>query len=328
MDTLRGLHPVIDLIMRHRGVSKLKSTYVDALPALIHPRTHRIHTTFNQATAATGRLSSIDPNLQNIPVRTGSGNKIRRAFIARDIGKDPMLLRRLLADRAADHGAPEPGQGTDRGIRRRRGHPRRYGRERLRRAAGRGDVGAAPAGEGVQLRRHVRPQRVRPLYARGYLAREAGAFIKRYFEKYTGVRDWRTGAVERCRSLGYAETLMGRRRYIPEIKSPNYQIRSAGERIAINMPLQGRRATSSGGDEPHRRRAAEKKLETKMILQVHDELIFEGPRTEVDSVREMCLRTMPASLDLAVPLKVDIKTGKNWGELEVQLGRSSPTRRR
>ncbi len=322
MDTLRGLHPVIDLIMRYRGVSKLKSTYVDALPALIHPKTHRIHTTFNQVTAATGRLSSIDPNLQNIPVRTGSGNRIRRAFIARDIGKDPMLL-------AADYSQVElrimAHLSQDRAL------IEAFGADEDIHAATAASVFGVPLDEVTpEQRRRAKVFNFGVMYGlseyglstrEGISREEAGAFIKRYFEKYTGVRDWRTGAVERCRSLGYAETMLGRRRYIPEIKSPNYQIRSAGERIAINMPLQG---TASDIIKVAMNRIdaemAEKQLETKMILQVHDELIFEGPRSEIDTIREMCLRIMPASLDLAVPLKVDIKTGKNWGELEVALG--------
>jgi DNA polymerase-1 len=150
---------------------------------------------------------------------------------------------------------------------------------------------------------------------------EAATFIRRYFEKYAKVGAWRDGAIESCRTLGYAETLMGRRRYIPEIKSPNFQIRSSGERMAINMPVQGTasdiiKVAMNRIDEE----ITERKLTSRMILQVHDELIFEGPRAEIDTVRDMCLRVMPKSLDLVVPLNVDIKTGKNWGELEVARG--------
>jgi DNA polymerase-1 len=150
---------------------------------------------------------------------------------------------------------------------------------------------------------------------------EAATFIRRYFEKYEKVRAWRDGAIESCRKLGYAETMMGRRRYIPEIKSPNFQVRSSGERMAINMPVQG---TASDIIKVAMNRIDEELMErgmqSRMILQVHDELIFEGPRSELDDVREIALRVMPRSLDLVVPLKVDIKTGKNWGELEVAKG--------
>ncbi len=322
MDTLRGVHPAVDLIMRYRGVSKLKSTYVDALPVLINPKTHRIHSTFNQATAATGRLSSNDPNLQNIPVRTGYGNKIRRAFIARDVGTEPMLLAadysqielRIMAHLSQDPALIEAFLSDE-------------------------DIHAATASNVFQVpldevtseqRRRAKVFNFGVLYGLSEYGlstkeriprEEAAEFIKRYFEKYAQVRAWRDGAIESCRTLGYAETLMGRRRYIPEIKSPNYQIRSSGERMAINMPVQGtasdiiKVAMNRIDDE-----LTEKKLQTKMILQVHDELIFEGPRAEIDSVRDMCLRIMPKSLDLVAPLKIDIKTGKSWGELEVAKG--------
>jgi len=322
MDNLRGAHPIIDLIMRHRAISKLKGTYVDALPALIHPGTRRIHSTFNQVTAATGRLSSNDPNLQNIPVRTGYGNKIRRAFIARDIGKQPMLLAadysqielRIMAHLSQDPALIEAFQSDE-------------------------DIHAATAAHvfGVDIDEVTPEQRRRAkVFNFGVLyglseyglstkeripREEAGEFIRRYFEKYERVRAWRDRAIESCRTLGYAETLMGRRRYIPEIKSPNFQVRSSGERMAINMPVQGtasdiiKVAMNRIDDE-----IAARALESRMILQVHDELIFEGPRGEVEIVREMCLRLMPKSLDLVVPLKIDVKVGTNWGELEVARG--------
>jgi len=322
MENLRGAHPVIDLIMRQRGVAKLKSTYVDALPALINPRTNRIHTTFNQTTAATGRLSSNDPNLQNIPVRTGYGNKIRQAFIARDIGKDPMLLAadysqielRIMAHLSQDPALIEAFRSDE-------------------------DIHAATAASvfGVPLDEvTAEPPRRAKVFNFGVLyglseyglstreripREEAAEFIRRYFEKYADVRAWRDGAIESCRTLGYGETLLGRRRYIPEIKSPNFQIRSAGERMAINMPVQG---TASDVIKVAMNRIdaeiTDRGLQSRMILQVHDELIFEGPRAELDAVRELCMRVMPKSLDLVVPLKVDIKTGKNWGELEVARG--------
>jgi DNA polymerase-1 len=322
MDTLRGLHPVVDLIMRYRGVSKLKSTYVDALPGLINAKTNRIHSTFNQVTAATGRLSSNDPNLQNIPVRTGYGNKIRRAFIARDIGAEPMLLAadysqielRIMAHLSQDPALIES-----------------FVEDVDIHAATASSVFDVPLDEvTAEQRRRAKVFNFGVLYGLSEYGlstkeriprEEAAIFIKRYFEKYEKVRAWRDGAIESCRTLGYAETLMGRRRYIPEIKSPNYQIRSSGERMAINMPVQGtasdiiKVAMNRIDDE-----LMERGMQSRMILQVHDELIFEGPRAELDAVREIALRVMPKSLDLVVPLKIDIKTGKNWGELEVAKG--------
>jgi DNA polymerase-1 len=322
MENLRGAHPVVDLIMRYRGISKLKSTYVDALPAIINPRTRRIHTTFNQVTAATGRLSSNDPNLQNIPVRTGYGNKIRNAFVARDIGKEPMLLAadysqielRIMAQLSQDPALIEAFL-ADEDIH----------------AATASSVFAVPIDEVTsEQRRRAKVFNFGVLYGLSEYGlstkeriprEEAATFIRRYFEKYEKVRGWRDGAIESCRTLGYAETLMGRRRYIPEIKSPNFQIRSSGERMAINMPVQG---TASDIIKVAMNRIdaeiTERGMQTRMILQVHDELIFEGPRAEIEQVREMALRVMPQSLDMVVPLKIDIKTGANWGELEVARG--------
>jgi DNA polymerase-1 len=322
MDQLRGVHPVIDLIMRYRGISKLKSTYVDALPGLINGETKRVHGVFNQVTAATGRLSSNDPNLQNIPVRTGFGNQIRRAFVARDIGQEPMLLAadysqielRIMAHLSQDPALIESFQ-KDEDIH----------------AATASNVFAVPFDEvTAEQRRRAKVFNFGVLYGLGEYGlstkeriprEEAAAFIKRYFEKYQKVRVWRDETMESCRKLGYVETLMGRRRYLPEVKSPNFQVRSSGERMAINMPVQGtasdiiKVAMNRIDDE-----ILERGLQSRMILQVHDELIFEGPRAEIDNVRELCLRVMPKSLDLVVPLKVDIKTGTNWGELEVARG--------
>jgi len=322
MDTLRGLHPVVELIMRHRGIAKLKSTYVDALPTIVNPKTGRIHTTFNQVTAATGRLSSNEPNLQNIPVRTGYGNKIRRTFIARDIGPDAMLLAADYSQielRIMAHLSQDPALIAS------------FVEDEDIHAATASSVFDIPLDEVTsEMRRRAKVFNFGVLYGlseyglstKERISREeAGEFIRRYFEKYEKVRAWRDGAIESCRTLGYAETMMGRRRYIPEIKSPNHQVRSSGERMAINMPVQGtasdiiKVAMNRIDDE-----LLERKLKSRMILQVHDELIFEGPRAEIDTVREIATRVMPKSLDLVVPLKIDVKTGKNWGELEVARG--------
>jgi|CXWL01.1.fsa_nt_gi DNA polymerase-1 len=322
MDQLRGVHPAVDLVLRHRGISKLKGTYVDALPALINPKTKRIHTTFNQTTAATGRLSSNDPNLQNIPVRTGYGNRIRTAFIARDIGKEPMLLAadysqielRIMAHLSQDPALIEA-----------------FSNDEDIHAATAASVFGVPFDEVTsEQRRRAKVFNFGVLYGlsefglstKEHISREeAATFIRRYFEKYEKVKGWRDGTIEKCKKDGYVETLMGRRRYIPEIKSPNFQIRASGERMAINMPVQGTasdiiKVAMNRIDEE----IAERRLVSRMILQVHDELIFEGPRAEIDEVRDLCLRLMPKSLDLVVPLKIDIKTGTSWGELEVARG--------
>jgi len=319
LEGLRGAHDIIDILLEWRQLTKLKSTYIDALPALVHPKTGRIHSNFNQTVAATGRLSSQDPNLQNIPVRTELGNAIRRCFIARDYGPEPVLLAadysqielRILAHLSGDEGLIEAFRQDE-------------------------DIHAATASQvfGVSIDAVTPDQRRRAkvfnfgvlyglsefgLSTREAISREEAAqFIERYFAKYSKVRAWRDGVVTTCRELGYAETIVGRKRLIPEIRSSNFQVRSAAERVAINMPVQG---TASDIIKIAMNRIdaelRERKLKTRMILQVHDELIFEGPRKERDAVQELVLRIMPRSLELAVPLKVDVKVGKNWGELEV-----------
>jgi len=319
LEGLRGVHDVVDILLEWRQLTKLKSTYIDALPALVHAKTGRIHSNFNQTVAATGRLSSQDPNLQNIPVRTELGNAIRCCFVARDYGPEPVLLAadysqielRILAHLSGDEGLIEAFRQDE-------------------------DIHAATASQvfGVPIDEVTADQRRRAkvfnfgvLYGlsefglstrEGITREEAGQFIETYFATYPRVREWRDGIVKTCRELGYAETIVGRKRLIPEIRSANFQVRSAAERVAINMPVQG---TASDIIKIAMNRIdaelRERELTTRMILQVHDELIFEGPRKERDAVQELVLRLMPKSLELAVPLKVDVKIGKNWGELEV-----------
>jgi DNA polymerase-1 len=318
LEGLRGAHALVDILLEWRQLTKLKSTYIDALPALVHPKTKRIHSNFNQTVAATGRLSSQDPNLQNIPVRTELGNAIRRCFVARDFGPDPVLLAadysqielRILAHLSQDEGLIEAFRQD----------------EDIHAATAASVFGVARDQVTPEQRRRAKVFNFGVLYGLGEFGlstregisrEEAGEFIKTYFETYPKVRAWREGAIERCRKLGYAETLVGRKRLIPEIRSPNGQIRAAAERVAVNMPVQGAasdiiKIAMNAIDAELRERA----MKTKMILQVHDELIFEGPRKERDALQEMVLRVMPRSLELAVPLKVDVKVGKNWGELE------------
>jgi DNA polymerase-1 len=318
LEGLRGAHAVIDILLEWRQLTKLKSTYIDALPALVHPKTGRIHTNFNQTVAATGRLSSQDPNLQNIPVRTPLGNAIRRCFVARDFGPEPVLLAadysqielRILAHLSEDEGLIEA-----------------FLQDEDIHAATASQVFGVPIDEvTAEQRRRAKVFNFGVLYGlsefglstrEGISREEAAGFIETYFAKYPKVRAWRDGVIKRCRELGYAETMVGRKRFIPEIRSSNFQVRSAGERIAVNMPAQGTasdiiKIAMNKIDAELQERA----LTTKMILQVHDELIFEGPAKERDAVQEMVLRIMPKSLELVVPLKVDVKVGTNWGELE------------
>jgi DNA polymerase-1 len=318
LEALRGAHPVIDVILLYRQLTKLKSTYVDTLPALINPKTGRVHTTFNQTVAATGRLSSNDPNMQNIPVRTELGGLVRSAFVARDIGPDPWLLAadysqielRILAHVCQDPNLLDA-----------------FHRDEDIHASTASQVFGVPL-DGVtpEMRRRAKVFNFGVLYGltdfglsqrEGISRGDAAQFIQTYFQKYERVRQWQVDVVAETRRLGYAETLAGRRRYIPEINSSNYQARAAAERMAVNMPTQG---TASDIIKIAMNRIdaelRERGLRSKMLLQVHDELIFEGPASELDALREMVLRVMPASLSLAVPLKVDVKVGRNWGEME------------
>ena len=320
LEAIRDVHPVIDAVLEWRELTKIKSTYVDTLPLQVNPRTGRVHTVFSQVTAATGRLSSNDPNLQNIPVRTEIGNEVRRAFIARDCGTEPVLLSfdysqielRVLAH-VADDGE-------------------------LRRAFAEGlDIHRATASRvfGVPLdevtpdmRRRAKVFNFGVLYgltAFGLSTREripraeAEAFITAYFEAYPAVAEWRERTVTEARTRGYAETLLGRRRYIPDLRAGDFNRRSAAERVAMNMPIQGTAAdiikTAMNRIDAELLARRDRGARARMVLQVHDELIFELPKQELDDVREIAHRLMP-SIQLAVPLDIDEKWGHSWGDME------------
>jgi len=320
LEPLRTAHPVVDAILLWRELTKIKSTYVDTLPHQVNPVTGRVHTVFNQVTAATGRLSSNDPNLQNIPVRSEVGQLVRRAFVAKDCGEDPVLLSvdysqielRVLAHISED-------------AELRRAFQEHKDIHRTTAA----NVFKKPESEVTsEDRRRAKVFNFGVLYGltafgmstrEGIPRDEAEAFITAYFEAYPKVQEWRERTVEEARELGYAETLLGRRRYMPDLKSRNRVVRQAAERIAINMPIQGtasdiiKLAMNRIDDEMVERRAKGKLA--RMLLQVHDELIFETPRAELDEVREIAQRLMP-SMELAVPLELDEKIGRSWGEME------------
>jgi DNA polymerase-1 len=326
LEGLRGLHEIVEHIYAYRELTKLKSTYLDTLPYLVHPQTHRIHTEFNQTGAATGRLASSNPNLMNIPVRTELGEQIRRSFIARDVGPEPMLLAadysqielRIVAHMTEDPALIEAFLRDE-------------------------DIHAATAARvfGVLLedvtagmRRRAKVFNFGVLYGlsdyglsvREKISREeAGEFIRTYFEQYPGMQRYVSETIQRVREYGYVETLFGRRRYIPEIHSTNFNVRNAAERAAVNMPVQGTAAdiikiAMDRLDAEMQRR----KVRTLMTLQIHDELMFECPKEELEDMRRLCLDIMPRSLEMKVPLKVETKTGHNWGEMQygeqVELG--------
>jgi DNA polymerase-1 len=326
LEGLRGLHEIVDHIYAYRELTKLKSTYLDTLPYLVHPQTHRIHTEFNQTGAATGRLASSNPNLMNIPVRTELGEQIRRSFIARDVGPEPMLLAadysqielRIVAHMTEDPGLIEA-----------------FLRDDDIHAATAARVFNVPITEvTANMRRRAKVFNFGVLYGlsdyglsvREKISREEAAeFIRTYFEKYPGMQRYVSETIQRVREYGYVETLFGRRRYIPEIHSTNFNVRNAAERAAVNMPVQGTAAdiikiAMDRLDAEMQRR----KMRSLMTLQVHDELIFECPESELEDMRRLCLDMMPQSLEMKVPLKVDTKTGRNWGEMQygeaVELG--------
>lgn len=314
LEELRGAHPIIELVLQYRQLSKLKSTYTDAFPALVNRKTRRLHTSFNQTGTTTGRLSSSEPNLQNIPVRGELGGKIRQAIIARPgwylmsadysqidlrvlahISGDPGLIATFLRDEDVH---------TITAARVFNVPPDRVTSE-MRRVAKTVNFGVIYGMSDYGLEQ-----------ATDFSREEAAQFIAAYFEKYPKVKEYIEATKIQARELGYVQTVMGRKRYIPEINSTNRQVREAAERMAINMPVQGTSADiiKIAMVNLHREMQA-KSLRSKMILQVHDELLFEVPPEEIEVMKELVGRIMPQALKLSVPLKIDIKLGKNWGEM-------------
>jgi len=316
LEGLKGTHSVIELLLEYRQLTKLKSTYIDALPALIDPDTGRVHTSFNQTGTTTGRLSSSDPNLQNIPVRTREGREVRRCFVAE---KESSLL--LAADysqidlRALAHLSQDPvltaAFEND---------------EDIHAITASQVFGVSIAEVTPDMRRVAKTVNFGVVYGMsGYglqqateLSRdEASQFIKAYFEKYQGVRAYLDATKQQAAEKGYVQTLLGRRRYIPEINSSNPQVRMAAERMAINMPVQGTSADIIKVAMINLQRELDRQgLEARMILQVHDELLFELPQAEIEKLQKLVLGIMPRALALSVPLNVDVKMGRSWGEME------------
>ena len=299
LETLKGLHPVVDKILDYRQVAKLKSTYVDALPEMVNRRTGRIHTSYHQTGSATGRVSSSDPNLQNIPVRTESGRQVRRAFVA-DAG------RRLLS---ADYSQIElrvlAHLSQDSSL-----------LEAFRRGE---DIHAATASQmfnvpvnqvDAEQRRIAKVLNFGVIYGlgpygisqqTGFSREEGRNFIDTYLSRYPGINGYLESVKEQTRGMMYAETLLGRRRYLPDIQSSNHNIRAAAERMAINMPIQGTAADiMKKAMISVRARMINEQMRSAMILQVHDELVFEVPDEEMDVMTALVLDEMPAALELDV----------------------------
>jgi len=306
-------HDMPRLILEWRALAKLKGTYIDALPQLINPETGRVHTSFNQAVAATGRLSSSDPNLQNIPIRTDIGREIRRAFVAepgyRLISADYSQIElRVLAHLSGD--------------------------ETLIAAFARGEdihdrtalkvFGDSSGLSPHELRRRAKIINYALLYGKtaftlakdiGVAQEAAQEFIDAYFAGFPKVRGYIDQTLAEARQTGVVKTMFGRRRPVPELTSKNFQIRSAAERVAVNLPIQGTAAdilkramidVHAGLKATH--------PEARMILTVHDELLFESPVDQTDEVAAFVRDKMATAVTLAVPLDVDVGTGDNWKE--------------
>ena len=316
LEGLREQHPVVGKILEYRQLSKLKGTYVDALPLLVDSRTHRVHTSFNQTVAATGRLSSSDPNLQNIPIRTEVGQKVRRAFIP---GRTGDLL--LSADysqielRVLAHMTDDPvlvdafARGEDIHARTAAevfGIPQPEVTANQRRLAKVVNFGLFYGLSDFGLARDT-----------GMSTEEARVFIDAYFRAYSRVREFLEGIKIQAREQGYVETVLHRRRYIQDIRSPNRMLRQAAERIAINMPVQGSAADIMKLAMIRLQRyLQEQHLESRMILTVHDELVFEVPPAERDHLIEVVPDQMATAYPLTVPVQVDLKLGPNWQDME------------
>ena len=316
LERLRGAHPIIEALLEYRILTKLKSTYIDALPALVNPATGRVHTSFNQTGAATGRVSSNDPNLQNIPIRTELSRQIRNAFVP-EAGASLMsadysqvelrVLAHLSNDKGlidaflADEDIHDTTAATVFGI------PQDQVGPEHRRIAKVVNFGIAYGLSSFGLARTI------PGMGRA----EAESFIETYFGKYPGIREYMESTLSEGGERGYVHTLLGRRRYIPELLSANGQVRSAAERVAINMPVQGTAADIIKLAMIKLHGAlSERGLKSRMILQVHDELLFEVPSEELEEMQRLVPEAMSSALELIVPLKVDVKVGANWGELE------------
>ena len=311
LEKLRDKHPIVNFIMEYRQLAKLKSTYCDGLRAVVNPNTHRIHSVFTQTVTVTGRLSSTEPNLQNIPTRTELGREIRKMFVAKEgyvlVDADYSQIElRVLAHIANDETMINAFRNNE-------------------------DIHAVTASQvlGIPLEDVTKEQRSSAkavnfgiVYGIGEFSlaqdlhisvKEAKAYIESYLEKYHGVRNYMESIKKQAKKDGYVKTMLNRIRYIPELKSPNYNIRQFGERVALNTPIQGTAAdiiklAMVRVDN----RLINEGLKSKLILQVHDELIVEAHKDEVDKVKQILSEEMQSAMELNVPLKVDMSTGHSW----------------
>ena len=309
-------YQILNNVLDYRKLSKLKSTYVDSLPNMINGKTGRIHTIYNQTGSSTGRLSSNDPNLQNIPVRTDMGKKVRDAFIA-DKSGDSVLISADYSQielRILAHISEDPNL--------------------INAFLNGADIHAATAASmynvkindvSSEMRRTAKIMNFGVIYGlspygirqqTGFSEKEGKEFINTYFSTYPGIRSYIDSIKETVRQNSFVRTMMGRRRYIYEIESRNFNVRSAAERMAINMPIQGTAAEIIKIAMVRIQNYLNvSNLKSKMIMQVHDELIFESPKNEESEIKNLLNDLMPSSIELKVPLEIEIKSGNTWGTL-------------
>ena len=312
LEKLRDKHPIVEAVLDYRQLAKLKSTYVDGLTKVI-AADGRIHTSFQNTVTATGRLSSTEPNLQNIPVRTELGAELRKMFVAPagrvlvDADYSQIELR-LLAHIAGDeHMIAAFRAGED-----------------IHTVTASQVFGVPPEQVTHEMRRRAKAVNFGIVYGIsdfslsqdiGVTRAEAKAYMEKYFEKYSGVHAYMTQVVERAKADGYVSTLMGRRRWLPELKSSNFNLRSFGERVALNMPIQGTAADLIKKAMLHvDGRLRREGLEARLVLQVHDELIVECPEGEAEQVQRLLAEEMEHVAELAVPLTAEAHAGKSWAE--------------
>jgi len=316
-DALQGLvqhHPIANLLLDFRELGKLKSTYVDSLPLLVHPKTGRVHTTFNQTIAATGRLSSVGPNLQNIPIRTERGQKVRKAFTARD--ENHILLSadysqielRLVAEISKDEAMLE---AFDNGM-------------DIHTATAAKVYGVATTEVSKAQRSNAKMVNFGIIYAisafglsqrLGIARKEAAELIDNYFKQFPGIKNYMEETLRFAREHGYVQTIKGRKRFLKDINSRNFTVRGFAEREAINAPVQGSAADmiKIAMINIHRE-FRQRNLQSKMTLQVHDELVFDAQRDEVEIIKPIIREQMVHAIRTRVPIVVEIGTGMNWLE--------------
>ena len=311
LEKLAPEHPIIDKILEYRVMSKLKATYVDGMIGLINPYTHRIHAKFNQTVTATGRISCTEPNLQNIPIRTELGRELRKVFIAREgyvlLDADYSQVElRVLANMSGDKTMIKAfNSGVD--I-----HavtasqvfnvPIDEVTKQMRGEAKAVNFGIVYGISDYGLATNIKTSR-----------KKAKEYIEKYFETYPKIKEYMDNSISSCKEKGYVETLWGRRRYVPEIKSNNYNVRQFGERVAMNAPIQGTAADIIKIAMVNiENELEERMLQSKLILQVHDELVIETKQEELDVVKELLIRNMQNVVKMSVPLQVDANYGKTW----------------